>query len=68
MKCRVISFFDLATKTEYRFVTKEIMNDEEIADSYRHRWVIEILWKFLKMHLKLDRLMTKNVNGVTIQI
>jgi putative transposase len=71
VKCRVISFCDLATKTEYRFATnvaKEIMNDGEIADAYRYRWAIEILWKFLKMHLKLDRLMTKSVNGVTIQI
>jgi IS4 transposase len=44
------------------------MSNEEIAEGYRQRWAIEILWKFLKMHLKLDRLMTKNVNGVTIQI
>ena len=28
----------------------------------------ELLWKFLKMHLKLDKLMTKSVNGITIQI
>jgi len=55
----------------YRFATNvdiEIMSNEEIAEGYRQRWAIEILWKFLKMHLKLDRLMTKNVNGVTIQI
>jgi putative transposase len=44
------------------------MSNEEIGEIYRHRWGIEILWKFLKMHLKLDRLMTKNVNGITIQI
>jgi putative transposase len=71
VKCRVISFCDLETKTEYRFATNvdiEIMSNEEIAEGYRQRWAIEILWKFLKMHLKLDRLMTKNVNGVTIQI
>ena len=29
---------------------------------------VELLWKFLKGHLKLDRLATKSVNGVTIQI
>jgi IS4 transposase len=44
------------------------MSNEEIAEGYRQRWSVEILWKFLKMHLKLDRLMTKNVNGATIQI
>jgi IS4 transposase len=32
------------------------------------RWGIELLWKFLNGHLKLDRLATKSVNGVTIQI
>jgi len=26
------------------------------------------IWKFLKMHLKLDRLITKNLNGIAIQI
>ncbi len=29
---------------------------------------IEVLWKFLKMHLKLDKLIAKNVNGIAIQI
>ncbi len=36
---------------------------------YRLRWQIELFWKFLKMHLKLDRrLITKNANGIEIQI
>ena len=26
------------------------------------------MWKFLKMHLKLDKLITKNDNGIQIQI
>jgi putative transposase len=30
--------------------------------------IFYVLWKFLKMHLKLDKLITKNVNRVTIQI
>jgi putative transposase len=32
------------------------------------RWRIELLWKALKMHLKLDRIITKNENGVRLQI
>lgn len=43
------------------------MTNEEVSDIYRQRWQIEMLWKFLKMHLKLNRLITKNVNGVGIQ-
>jgi IS4 transposase len=44
------------------------MSYEEIAEAYRQRWAIEVLWKFLKMHLKLDKMMSKNLNGMTIQI
>ncbi|MFQ3613920.1 MAG: transposase [Cyanobacteriota bacterium] len=44
------------------------MDDEDIREAYRQRWEIELLWKFLKSHFKLDRLATKSVNGVTIQI
>ncbi|MBE9186056.1 transposase [Microcoleus sp. LEGE 07076] len=32
---------------------------EEIGEYYRRRWQIELLWKFLKMPLKLARLITK---------
>ena len=58
--------------TEFRFVTnlpedEEFgVSNEEITEIYRLRWQIELLWKFLKMHLKLDRMITKNVNGIEI--
>ncbi len=71
---RVVIFCDLEEKTEFRFVTnlpqdgKASVSNEEIADIYRLRWQIELLWKFLKMHLKLDKIITKNVNGIEIQI
>jgi Transposase DDE domain. len=67
---RVINFCDLETKTEFRLVTnlpadgEAAVTDNEIRDIYRLRWGVELLWKFLKMHLKLDRLITKNVNGI----
>lgn len=66
---RVVWFCDLETKREFRLATNlEKMTDEEVSEIYRNRWQIELLWKFLKMHLKLDKLITKNVNGVTMQI
>jgi IS4 transposase len=66
---RVVWFCDLESKAEYRLATnlKEVRN-EEVGDIYRQRWQIELLWKFLKMHPKLDKLITKSVNGVTIQL
>ncbi len=71
VEARVVNFCDVETKTEFRLVTNlsEIeFSGEEMGELYRKRWQIELLWKFLKMHLKLDKLMTKNVNGITIQI
>lgn len=71
---RVINFCDLETQTEYRLVTnlpkegERAVTDEDVMDIYRCRWGIELLWKFLKMHLKLDKLITKNVNGIALQI
>jgi putative transposase len=72
--CRVVAFSDLESRTEYRLATNLELTgtagvaNEEIGEFYRQRWLIELLWKFLKMHLKLDRLITKNINGITIQI
>jgi IS4 transposase len=66
---RVVWFCDLESQTEFRLATNvDLMTNEEISEVYRHRWQIEVLWKFLKMHLKLDKLISKSVNGVTLQI
>lgn len=66
---RVVWFCDLESRSEFRLATNLVdMTNEEIGEIYRLRWQIEILWKFLKMHLKLDKLITKNINGVTMQI
>ncbi len=71
---RVVNFCCLENRAEFRLVTnlpqvgETAITDEEVMDIYRCRWAIELLWKFLKMHLKLDQLITKNVNGIGIQI
>lgn len=66
---RIVCFCDVESRSEFRLATNlEEMSNEEISEIYRNRWQIEILWKFLKMHLKLDHLISKNVNGVTMQI
>jgi putative transposase len=66
---RVVWFCDLESRSEFRLATNlDAMTNEEVSEIYRHRWYIELLWKFLKMHLKLDRLICKSMNGVMIQI
>lgn len=66
-----MDFCDLENRAEYRLATN-LSNSEfsnlKIGEIYRKRWAIETLWKFLKMHLKLDKLISKNENGITIQI
>ena len=74
VETRVVAFCDVEDRTEFILATnlpfdgEEGVSNEEIAEIYVQRWQIELLWKFLKMHLKLDRLMTKNENGIRIQI
>ena len=74
VEIRVVAFCDLEKRTEFRLATNlpfegtEGVSNEEIGEIYVQRWQIELLWKFLKMHFKLDRLMTKNENGIRIQI
>jgi putative transposase len=71
---RVVNFCSLESRKEYRLVSnlpwsgEGALTQTEIAETYRKRWSIEIFWKFLKMHLKLDELITKNVNRICIQI
>lgn len=71
VEVRVVSFCCLKSQREYRLVTnlkESEVSAEEIGEIYRNRWAIETLWKFLKMHLKFDKLMTKNPNGIRLQI
>ena len=74
IEVRVVMFCDLEERTEFRLATdlpsegEGAVSNEEIAEIYVQRWQIELLWKFLKMHLKLDNLITKNENGIRIQI
>lgn len=74
VECRIVNYCDLEERTEFRLATnlpetgEFAVTNEEIGEFYRSRWQIELLWKFLKMHLKLDRLITKNINGIEIQI
>ena len=71
VEVRIINFCCLENKSEYRLATnlsEEEFTKEEVGEIYRQRWAIETLWKFLKMHLKLDKLITKNENGIRIQI
>ena len=70
----MVTFCDVETKTEFRLFTNlpddrdAAVSDDEIRHIYRLRWGLELFWKFLNMHLKVDKLISKSVNGITIQL
>jgi len=41
---------------------------QEIADTYKQRWQIELLFKWLKQHLQLKRFFGRNANEVKLQL
>jgi len=71
---RMVNFCDVETKSEFRLVTnlpddgEAAVSDDKIRDIYCLRWGVELFWKFLKMYLKLDRFISKKLNGITIQL
>lgn len=40
----------------------------QVAALYRERWQIEVLIKFLKQHLQLEHLLTREVNGIQVML
>src|SRR5205814_5820117 len=40
----------------------------ELADLYRQRWRIEVMFKFLKQHLSYDHLTSRKENGIQVMI
>jgi putative transposase len=54
---RVVCFGSIAKEVDDYLATnipEAVMSHEEIAEAYRR--AIEVLWKFLKTHLKLDKI------------
>jgi hypothetical protein len=57
---RVVCFGSIEQKVDDYLAThisKEVTGNEEIAAAYRR--AIEVLWKFLQTHSKLDKMMSK---------
>lgn len=44
------------------------LNAMQIAEIYRHRWDIEVFFRFLKQELNIKHLINRTFNGIMIQI
>lgn len=66
---RHIIYRDPATKKIFHFVTSDWKaSATEIADIYKKRWAIELLFKWLKGHLDIRYLASKSANAVKVQL
>jgi hypothetical protein len=69
VRARLISYKDPETKKELEFLTNNFrMAATTIADLYRKRWQIEVLFKRLKQNYPLKYFLGDSENAIQIQI
>jgi hypothetical protein len=68
-KLRRIKYFDKETNKYYIFLTNDFnIEAKTIADLYKHRWQIELFFKWIKQHLKIRAFWGHSANAVKTQI
>ena len=66
---RHIIYRDPETKKIFHFVTSDLNSlAQRIADIYKKRWAVELLFKWLKGHLDIRYLAVQNPNAVKTQL
>jgi len=69
LKARLIRFFDKEKERTFEFLTNNFaLPPEAIADLYKKRWQIEILFKRVKQNFPLKYFLGDNENAIKIQI
>lgn len=68
-KLRRIKYYDEETDHYYTYLTNNFDLDARIvADLYKHRWQIELFFKWIKQHLHINIFWGHSANAVKIQI
>lgn len=68
-KLRRVKYYDQKTDTAYVYLTNNFaIPAKTIADLYRHRWQIELFFKWIKQHLKIQVFWGYSFNAVKTQI
>lgn len=68
-KIRRIKFYDKEQKRSFVFLTNNIhLTATEIAALYKHRWKIELFFKWIKQHLKITAFWGRSINAVKTQV
>jgi len=68
-KLRRVKYYDAATNRYYVYLTNNFeIGAKIIADLYKHRWQIELFFKWIKQHLKIEVFWGYSANAVKTQI
>lgn len=68
-KLRRIKYYDAEQKRYYVFLTNNfVLPAKVIADLYRYRWQVELFFKWIKQHLKIQAFWGYSENAVKTQI
>lgn len=66
---RRVKYYDRETDMHYVYLTNNFEIDAKtIADLYKHRWQIELFFKWIKQHLKIQVFWGYSFNAVKTQI
>ena len=68
-KARLVLFYHAATKREFQFITNDLTyGAATIADIYKKRWQIELLFKRVKQNFQLHYFLGDSENAIKIQL
>lgn len=68
-KLRRIKYYDRETNQYYTYLTNNFdLNAIKVADLYKHRWQIELFFKWIKQHLRIEIFWGRSINAVKTQI
>lgn len=68
-KLRRIKYFDQETNRHYTYLTNHFsLEAKKVADLYKHRWQIELFFKWIKQHLRIEVFWGYSPNAVKTQI
>lgn len=65
---RYIEFLDEQQRTYRILTTRWDLTDQEIMEIYKHRWIIELFFKWIKQHLKLTKIWSTKPQGIWNQM
>lgn len=66
---RLVEVYDREHQKTYLFISNILDKDaDEISTHYKHRWGVELLFKWLKQNLKVTKFLSESENAIKTQI